>query len=80
MNRNPPSAGIVYYAIGEKWTGEMVRSARSVKTCMPELPIAVFSDNDLREALVDEPLDHCSTSYCHCTTALMSSRQKCIPS
>ena len=55
MNRNSPDAGVVYYAIGEKWTGEMVRSARSVKACMPELPIAVFCDSDLlREAIFDE--------------------------
>ena len=56
MNGNSPDAGVVYYAIGQKWTGEMVRSAKSVKACMSGLPIAVFCDSDLLcEAIFDAP-------------------------
>ncbi len=46
------SRGVVYVATGKKFVEETLISARSVHQCMPELPIALFTD--LAE-LVDVP-------------------------
>jgi hypothetical protein len=41
---NVLSRGIIYIVTGQKHATEAWGSAVSVKQCMPEIPIAIFSD------------------------------------
>lgn len=46
-------AGILYYAIGAQYLDEAVTSARSVRACMPDLPLALVTDRTPPENLFD---------------------------
>ena len=46
-------AGILYYAIGARYLDECVISARSVRACMPGLPLALVTDHTPPDALFD---------------------------
>lgn len=46
-------AGILYYAIGAQYLDECVISARSVRACMPDLPLAIVSDRTPPEGVFD---------------------------
>ena len=50
---DPAGAGILYYARGYRWVEEAIRSARSVKREMPDIPTAVVSDEPLPRELFD---------------------------
>lgn len=49
-----PSRGIIYIVTGQKFIEEACRSAASVKKCMPDIPITIFSDVPLNSALFDQ--------------------------
>jgi hypothetical protein len=48
------SKGVVYIATGKKFVDEALVSARSVRKCMPELPIALFTD--IEELVTNPPV------------------------
>lgn len=41
---SPHSRGIIYIVTGQKFVDEAIQSAASVKKCMPDIPITIFSD------------------------------------
>jgi len=51
--------GIVYIVTGQKCVAEACRSAASVKKCMPDIPITIFSDVPIDSTLFDQvvPID-----------------------
>jgi hypothetical protein len=58
-----PSRGIIYIVTGQKFVDEACRSAASVKHCMPDLPIAIFSDVPLRSALFEQVMHIANPTY-----------------
>lgn len=48
------SRGIIYIVTGQKFVDEACLSAASVKQCMPDIPITIFSDVPLSSALFDQ--------------------------
>jgi hypothetical protein len=44
------SRGIIYIVTGQKFVDEACRSAASVKRCMSDIPITIFSDVPLNSA------------------------------
>jgi hypothetical protein len=58
-----PSRGIIYIVTGRKFVDEACRSAASVKHCMPDLPITIFSDVPLRSALFEQVMHIANPTY-----------------
>lgn len=48
--------GIIYIVTGRKFMEEACRSADSVKRCMPDIPISIFTDVSVRSPLFDQVL------------------------
>ena len=46
-------AGILFYAIGAQYLDEAVTSARSVRACMPDLPLALVTDRTAPDKVFD---------------------------
>lgn len=49
-----PSRGIIYIVTGQKFVDEACRSATSVKKCMPDIPIALFSNISIESELFEQ--------------------------
>jgi hypothetical protein len=58
-----PSRGIIYIATGQKFVEEACRSAASVKNCMPDISITIFSDVAQSPGLFDQVLHISSPTY-----------------
>jgi len=52
----PEGCGAIYFAVGAAFAREAERSAASVRLYMPELPIAIFVDCPVEQALFDQVL------------------------
>jgi hypothetical protein len=53
MDEAIQTSGILYFAIGEKFRDEALRSAHSAKRWMPDIPIALVSDRPLEARAFD---------------------------
>jgi len=49
-----PSRGIIYIVTGQKFVEEACRSAASVKKCMPDIPITLFSNISIESDLFEQ--------------------------
>ena len=48
------SRGIIYIVTGQKFVDEACRSAASVKKCMPDIPLTIYSDLSIHSPLFDQ--------------------------
>lgn len=58
-----PSRGIIYIVTGQKFVEEACRSAASVKRCMPDIPITIFSDISIDSGLFDQVMPIINPTY-----------------
>ena len=60
---NPPTRGIIYIVTGQKFADEACRSAASVKRCMPDIPITIFSDVPIASILFEQVVPITNPTY-----------------
>ena len=58
-----PSRGIIYIVTGQKFVEEACRSAASVKKCMPDIPITLFSDLPIDSSFFDQVIHIANPAY-----------------